>query len=73
MILGSVKVDGQNIDLVQVERIPTQLVYQYRYIVQADVEGIEKKVEAKGEPKRARAKLWVLESGVKDDQVGGSI
>ena len=52
MILGSVKLDGRNIDLVQVERIPTQLVYQYRYIVQADVEGIEKKLEAKGEPKK---------------------
>ena len=52
MVLGSVKVEGRNINLVQVERIPTQLVYQYRYIVRANVDDFEKQLEAKGEPKK---------------------
>ena len=50
-VLGSIKVEGRNIDLVQVERMGVTAVYQYHYLVRANVEGLENKLEAKGEPK----------------------
>jgi len=51
LVLGCVKVEGRNIDLVQVERMGVEPVYQYYYVVRANVEGLENKLEAKGEPK----------------------
>jgi len=49
LVLGNVKVEGRNIDLIQVERQPgggSNFVYQYHYVVRANVEGLEGKLKA---------------------------
>lgn len=52
--LGFVKIEGKDIDLIQVDRQPTgntgQMMYQYHYVVKANVEGLENKLKAESKP-----------------------
>jgi len=53
LVLGNVKVEGRNLDLIQVERQPgggSRFVYQYHYVVRANVEGLEDKLKADAKP-----------------------
>jgi hypothetical protein len=55
MSVGCVKVEGKDIDLIQVGRQPvggslTRLVYQYHYVVRAKVDGLENKLKAEAKP-----------------------
>jgi hypothetical protein len=52
-VLGCVKVEGRNLDLVQVERQPSQMTpppYGYNYVVRLIVEGLEGKLWAGTKP-----------------------
>lgn len=53
--LGCVKIEGKDIDLVQVARQPLggdtlRALYQYHYIVRAKVEGLEDRLKAQAKP-----------------------
>ena len=52
--LGCVKIEGKDIDLIQIVRQSTgntaQLMYQYHYLVCANVEGLENKLKAESKP-----------------------
>ena len=53
LALGNIKVEGRNLDLIQVERQPgggSNIVYQYHYAVRANVEGLEDKLKADAKP-----------------------
>jgi hypothetical protein len=52
-VLGWVKVEGRDLDLVQAERQPSQVIpppYGYDYVVRAIVEGLEGKLWAQTKP-----------------------
>ncbi len=52
-VLGCIKVEDRNLDLVQVERQPSQIIpppYGYNYVVRAIVEGLEGKLWAQTKP-----------------------
>jgi hypothetical protein len=57
-VLGCIKVEGRNLDLVQVDKQGSILVYGYHYVVRAIVEGLESKLWAQTQPIGPVDFLW---------------